>query len=169
MIDLSPDLYDLYARFGIASEAAQVQEMEAGNLAIAYLAVIVDTAKITPAETEVLRAVINDLNRKTVGAMFRLLKEFSTIDQAIRDILDKALERRNYLTHRFFRTHNFAIQSEAGRAAMIEELDQILADLQMGHQMLDAMTNSALALRGLRTDISGAVEKFVRRGKRIDL
>lgn len=169
MIDLPPDLYELYARFGVAAEAAQVLEVGAGNLAIAYLALVVDTAKVTQTQTEVFRAVINDLNRKTLGAMFRHLKAFSTIDPVIMDVLDKALERRNYLTHNFFRTYNFAIQSEAGRAAMIEELVEILADIQKGHQMLDAMTNSTLALGGHKTDIREVVEKFIQRGKRIDI
>jgi hypothetical protein len=166
---MPPDLYDLYARFGIASEAAQVLEVEAGNLALAYLALVVDPSKVTPAQTEVFQAVINDLNRKTLGTMFRHLKDFSKIDSAITDILDKALERRNYLTHNFFRTHNFAIQSEQGRAAMAEELDQILSDLQKGHDMLNAMTNSTLAVGGHETDMRGVVDKFVQRGTRIDI
>ena len=41
------------------------------------------------------------------------------------DIIDTGLERRNYLMHNFFRTHNFAMFDETGRQAMLEELKNI--------------------------------------------
>jgi hypothetical protein len=169
VIDLPADLYELYAQFGIASETAQVLEVEAGNLALAYLTMFVKPGEVSPEETEVFRAVIADVNRKTLGAMFRHLKGFASIDPKLLDILDKALERRNYLTHHFFRTHNFAIQSPAGRATMLEDLNQVSADLRHGHQVLSAMTDSVNQLAGHGKDLNKVVEKFVRRGKSIDI
>jgi hypothetical protein len=168
--DLPPDLYELYAQVGIASEIAQVLEVEAGNLALAYLTLFVKPGQqVTPAETDVFRAVIEDVNRKTLGTMFRHLRGIATINPALLAIMDKALERRNYLTHHFFRTHNFAIQSAAGRAVMMKDLEGVTADLRHGHQVLSAMTDSLNQFAGHGKDLNVVVEKFVRRGKRIDI
>ncbi|MGA7676192.1 MAG: hypothetical protein WCA78_14245 [Rhizomicrobium sp.] len=170
MSDLPPDLQELYARVEIACEIAQVVEVEAGNLALAYLTLLVNPGQeVTPAETEVFRAVVEDVNRKTLGAMFRHLRSMATIDPALLTIMDKALERRNHLTHHFFRTHNFAIQSADGRKAMMEDLESVMADLRRGHQLLSVMTDSVNHLAGHGKDVSAVVEKFVKRGKRIDI
>lgn len=167
--DLPADLYDLYAQFGIAAETAQVLEVEAGNLALAYLAIFVKPGEVSAQETEVFRAVIDDLNRKTLGAMFRHIRKIAQIDPALLAIMDKALERRNYLIHHFFRTHNFAIQSSSGRATMLRELNQISADLRHGLQILGAMTGTLNQLVGQGKDLNTIVEKLVERGKSIDI
>ena len=52
-------------------------------------------------------------------------------------IVDEALERRNYLTPHFFRSHNFALYSEEGRKMMTAELKEIQAQLNVAHRMLD--------------------------------
>ena len=170
MSDLAPDLQELYTQVGIACEITQVLEVEAGNLALAYLTFFMKPGQdVTAVETDVFRAVIEDVNRKTLGAMFRHLRGIATIDATLLEIMDKALERRNYLTHHFFRTHNFAIQSIEGRAAMMKDLETVSADLKRGHQLLSAMTDSINQLAGHGKDLNATVEKFVRRGKRIDI
>lgn|GEM_PF-1297603 len=169
MGDIPPDLYELYAQFGMASEAAQVLEVEAGNLALAYLAMSVEPTRVTPEETEVFRAVIEDVNRKTLGAMFRHLRGIAQIDPALTAVMDRALERRNYLTHHFFRTHNFAIQNAHGQSEMIGELRQISADLYRGHQILSVMTDCVNHLAGHGDNLSEIVEKLTQRGKSIDI
>jgi hypothetical protein len=89
--ELPKDLQELYAQVGIASEIAQVLELEAGNLALAYLAMFVEPEKVTSEETEVFRALIDDVNRKTLGAMFKHIRKMATIDKELLDIMDKAL------------------------------------------------------------------------------
>lgn len=168
--DLPSDLRELYTRVGIACEIAQVVEVEAGNLALAYLTLFVKPGReVTPAETEVFRAVIEDINHKTLGAMFRHLRGVASIDPALLAILDKALEKRNYLTHHFFRTHNFAINSVAGRKTMIEDLESVTAELRLGHQVLSAMTDSVNHLVGHENNLRVVAEKFVNNGKPIDI
>lgn len=50
MSDVPPDLQELYAQVGIACEIAQVVEVEAGNLALAYLTLFVKPGQeVTPA------------------------------------------------------------------------------------------------------------------------
>jgi hypothetical protein len=168
-MSMAPDLYGLYAEFGIAAEKAQVMEVEAGNAALSYLAMFVDTDRISPEETEMFRSVIEDVNRKTLGAMLKHIKAFGNFDDKLVEIVDEGLERRNYLTHKFFRTHNFAIQSEAGRKAMIAELKEIQVVLQPGLGVLNAVTDSLTHFAGRPDKTKQAVDRLVARGKRVDI
>jgi hypothetical protein len=59
MIDVPPDLYELYAEFGYASEKAQVLEVAAGNVALAYLALFTDTDNITPEQIKFFRQIVD--------------------------------------------------------------------------------------------------------------
>jgi hypothetical protein len=43
-MDMPADQYKLYAEFGITSEKAQVLEVDAGNVALGFLAMFVDKA-----------------------------------------------------------------------------------------------------------------------------
>jgi hypothetical protein len=151
--DLPSDLHELYAQVGIAAECAQVLEVEAGNLAIAYLTLFVKPGQeVSPAETAVYRAVIEDVNRKTLGAMFRHIRGMATIDPALVAIMD-----------------NFAIQGAAGRATMLEDIECVSTDLRRGHQVLSAMTDSINQIGGHGKNPNAVVEKLVQRGKRIDI
>lgn len=169
MSELPSDLYELYAQYGMAAETAQVFEVETGNYALAYLAMFVKPGEVTREETEIFRAVIDDLNRKTLGAMLRHVKSTAKIDSALIEILDKALDRRNYLTHHFFRKHNFAIQSVSGRISMLEDLQQVNSDLRRGLDLMNAMTDSLNQIAGHGKNLAEVVKDFVERGKRIDI
>jgi len=57
----SDDLRELYYEFGRAAEMAQVMETEAGNLALVYATMLVDTAKITDEHREFFRARSPDI------------------------------------------------------------------------------------------------------------
>ena len=51
----------------------------------------------------------------------------------------------------------------------MEDLESVMADLRRGHQLLSVMTDSVNHLAGHGKDVSAVVEKFVKRGKRIDI
>lgn len=129
----------------------------------------VNTDDITDEQTEIFRAVIDDLNRKTLGAMFREIRKIAKIDQELLTIMDKALERRNYLTHNFFRSHNFAIQTKAGWADMISELKDIAGDIRYGLAVISTMTNALNELGGHTAKLERLNKKYIRHGKRIDI
>jgi hypothetical protein len=89
MIDVPPDLYELYAEFGYASEKAQVLEVAAGNVALAYLALFTDTDNITPEQTEFFRQIVDDINSKTFGVLLKSTKKHGTIDDNIARIVGR--------------------------------------------------------------------------------
>ena len=59
MIDESPekDLDELYAQFGRTAEMAQVMELEAGNLALAYALIAFDVKNLTKEQKLFLKSL----------------------------------------------------------------------------------------------------------------
>lgn len=168
-MEIPKDLYELYAEFGIAAEKAQVLEVEAGNVGLAFLSVFVDTDQITDEERARFRGLVDDANRKTLGALLKVVKSLGTLDQSILDAIDEALERRNYLMHKFFRHHNFAICSEAGRKTMIDELREIQRKLALAHAMLHGISSTLAALAGRPAASEELAAQFLNEGERVDI
>jgi hypothetical protein len=67
-------------------------------------------------------------------------------------VIDEALERRNYLTHHFFRSHNFALYGEKGRETMTAELKGIGEKLDLAKRTLDAMAELMDQMAGRKMD-----------------
>ena len=116
------DLRELYFEFGRAAEMAQVMETEAGNLALVYATMLVDKSGATDEQREFFRALVEDVNERTFGNLFHQIKKMGQIDDGILSAVNDALDKRNYLTHRFVRSHNFAINSVEGRKSMLAEI-----------------------------------------------
>jgi hypothetical protein len=168
-MNLKEDEIQLYTEFGIAAEKAQVLEVEAGNVALSFIALFVDTKKIGDEEREMFRSIVDDVNRKTLGALLKSIKTWANFDDSLLEIIDEALERRNYLTHRFFPTHNFAIFNESGRLAMIEELKGIQTKLDSAHRSLAAISSVLTKFAG-RNDVSEeTAQKLIARGRSLKI
>ena len=163
------DELELYAEYGITAEKAQVLEVEAGNVALAFLALFVNTDRISPEEREMYRGIVDDVNRKTLGALLKSIRTLARFDDALLKIVDEALERRNYLAHRFFPTHNFAIFSDAGRQEMIAELRDIQMKLDRAHAALSAISSALLKFRGGVPSPDEFAKKRMTEGKRLRL
>jgi hypothetical protein len=151
-MDIPADQLEVYTQFGIAAEMAQVLEMDAGNVAVAYLALFIDTDKITPEQSEAFCSLIKDLDRQTLGQLLRSVKRFGTYDDTILETVDEALTKRNYLMHRFFPFHNFALFSVEGRKEMITELDEIQRKLGVASQLLNGICDTLHRLAGRNLD-----------------
>jgi hypothetical protein len=169
-MDISADQLEVYTQFGIAAEMAQCLEIDASNLALDYIAAFVNTDEITSELAEWFRAINQDLNRKTLGQLLRAVKRFATYGDEILETMDEALIKRNYLMHRFFPFHNFALFSVEGRKEMIAELDEIQKKLTAAHWMLIAMGDGLLAVTGKSLgDQEGLRERLLARGRRVEL
>ncbi len=167
------DLRELYFEFGRAAEMGQVMETEAGNLALVYASMLADTSKITDEQREFFRALVQDVNERTFGNLFREIQKLGQIDASILSAVNDALEKRNYLTHKFFRAHNFAIHSVDGRKAMLAEVREIQASLSLAHAMLSGMTGSLsqLLAKLLGRKVLSELEAIdlMARGKQVDI
>ncbi|MDY6993905.1 MAG: hypothetical protein SVR94_15060 [Pseudomonadota bacterium] len=171
MMSESPenDLDDVYARFGRAAEMAQVMELEAGNLALAYALIAFDIENLTNDQKRFLKSLSEDVDRRTFGNLVNLLKKSMDIDQTIEGVIDSALEKRNYLAHRFFRTHNFAIHSAEGRATMANELSELYDAFSFAHTMLHGMTHTLNEIFGNPNISEEQAKKFMEEAKRVEI
>ena len=167
--DFPEDQLRLYAEFGITAEKAQVLEFEAGNVALSFVALFVDTKRIGPGETAMFRGLVDDVNRQTLGALLRSLKRMANFDDSLLTIVDEALERRNYLAHRFFPSHNYALFDRAGRRAMIEELKDIQAKLDRAHRALSAISSLLNKMAGHPELPEATGQELIARGRRLKL
>jgi len=169
-MDISKKLYELYAEFGIASEKAQLLEVDAGNVALSYFALFIKPDAITPEITDFFIKIINDINKKTFGQLLKIIRTQMSIDKFIEVTITNALDKRNYLSHHFFRTHNFAINNELGRDEMILELKEIQNILDEAHNMLYAMGCCLEKIAGRSPEQALEIAKSLQaKGKRIKI
>ena len=103
---------------------------------------LVDTSKITDEQREFFRVLVQDVNTRTFGNLFQQIQKMGQIDDGIIATVNDALEKRNHLTHKFFRQHNFTIDSLEGRRTMLAELGEIQGSMSLAHATLSAMTGS---------------------------
>jgi len=78
------------------------------------------------------------------------------LDDNIIATVNDALEKRNYLTHKFFWKHNFAIRSVEGRKIMLAEIREIQESLSLAHTVLTDMTDSLRQVDGQLLPVSAA-------------
>ncbi|MFT7043646.1 MAG: hypothetical protein ACJAW7_002408 [Candidatus Azotimanducaceae bacterium] len=105
-VDEPEDLRNLYYEFGRTAEMAQVMETEAGNYALTYASLVFHPATITDEERIFFKNLMEDIDRRTFGNLMKQIKKTANVDDSILNTVDHALERRNYLTHEFYRHHN---------------------------------------------------------------
>lgn len=139
-MSIPSDQYELYAEFGMTAEKAQALEVAAGNIVLSFYTLFVDSDQISSEEREFFRGLLDDINQVTLGRVLKTVKCLGTFDESLLAIIDEGLRQRNYLTHHFFRTHNFAIHHASGRAVMVEELRGIRSKLDQADFVLNAVS-----------------------------
>jgi hypothetical protein len=159
----------LYYEFGRAAEMAQIMEMEAGNLALAFVSLAFDPSRITNDERALLRAIIDDVNTRTFGNLLKQIRKIGEVSQSLQSIVDDALEKRNFLVHRFFRSHNLQIHSEDGRNNMIANLREIRETLSKAHAVLSGMTHTFNQAWGRPNISEQEAEEMMRKAKKLDI
>jgi hypothetical protein len=149
-----PTLDDVYRKFGEVSEAAQIVETDLGTMLLFFG--VVDDGLIKPtlqvdgaAATELLHRI----NRQTFGQLMKNTKRHTDVLDQLEPLLWKALQERNRLTHSFYRQHNLRRNSEAGRAIMMEDLNDI-------HEILLETMKALSRLAGI--DLERLAEQLVK-------
>jgi len=145
------DRHELYAKYGIAAEAAQLFETELGTLLLCLRA-LEHGWDVVP-DGEAAREVLNEIDRSTLGRLLHNLRRHINIEGALEEEFALALDARNRLMHGFFERHNFKIQSEQGRREMIEDLKNLHKKLCTAWQTADKLTTiiSAVVRHGAKS------------------
>lgn len=137
---------DIYRKFGEVAEAAQLIETDIGTAQLFLRAV--EGGMITPTlEVDSRRAaeLLAKIDRQTLGQHIKETKQITNALDQIEPMLSAALKERNRLFHHFYREHNIRINTAAGRAIM-------LADLEAAHDTLTKVYKMLSLLSGIDLD-----------------
>ncbi len=151
-----PSKNDIYRKFGEVVEAAQLLETELGTILIEQMAT--DASLFESPDAIEGQTIFDQVNRQTLGAILRKLDKPTTGLDDICDLLEQALQVRNRLNHRFYREHNFKINTDQGRTLMMQDLAEIHTVL------LDAYRAVLLTVTGIdiyKTGINNNPEKHL--------
>jgi hypothetical protein len=133
----------VFACFGSAAQHAQFFEAALAEFLIDYNKVANEA--ITLQELELLD---QKLQKKTLGALLKKFSQYVTIKDAnVVQLLELALDRRNFLMHHFFRERSTKLQSEQNRMRLLSELVSIDRLLQ----------EAATIVRGMGVAFSQAI------------
>jgi hypothetical protein len=148
-----PELNAVYRKFGEVAEAAQLLETELGNLLLLNRAAEQDL--IANPNLEVASAILDAINRHTLGQLIRGLNAATQTLNALEPILVDALRERNRLFHSFYRNHNFRRNSDEGRQLMLKDLELIHGTVLRAYKavmLLSGVDLDALVASDLESD-----------------
>ena len=141
-----PTLDDVYQKFGMVSEAAQLLETELGSLLFDFGFVKEGLLIPTPAANRERAAeLLNRINRQTLGQLIRNAKRHTEALDQMEPLIGTALEERNRLAHHFYRQHNLRRNSDGGRSIMLNDLESI-------HDVLLKAYKAVMLLSGIDLD-----------------
>ena len=135
---------ELYAKFGITAEAAQLFETEIGTLLLSIKGEQQEwhiNSERTLAEEFLIKIDKSTLG-KLLAQMQKLMDAESpiTIDDGMKELFESALRARNRLFHGFYLRHNFKIQTDIGRDEMISELEIMHTELFNAWQIASGLS-----------------------------
>ncbi|GGE02403.1 hypothetical protein GCM10011390_21590 [Aureimonas endophytica] len=146
---------ELYAKFGVTAEAAQLFETALGTLILCVRGL--EEGWHAEPDGEAARRLLLDIDRKTLGGLLANLRESFLFDDDLTDLFATALNCRNRVNHGFFERHNYAIATAEGRDAMVADLEQSHQRLfdawQMASRITTAFNEAFLAAREQATGI----------------
>ncbi len=116
----SSQIKEVYAQFGLVMY--QVQCFERTLAILLVTAYAPDLQEITRSQYEEL---LGKYFQRTLGTLINQLREFITISRQLETSLSRALQKRNWLVHRYFWERAITFMKEDGREQMIKELREI--------------------------------------------
>ena len=133
---------ELYAKFGITAEAAQLFETELGTLLL-FAKGMKGGWHLTP-DPDAGRKLLAEIDSHTLGRLLgRVRGEIEFADELEAELLS-ALKARNLLNHGFYERHNFKIQTDEGRALMVDDLENLHTELFQIWRKLSAITAACM-------------------------
>ena len=148
----------VFACFGSAAQNAQHFEAALFEFLLDYNKLAKRTLR--PQDFETLD---QKLQKRTLGTLLREFSKYVKIsDPNVERLLEKALERRNFLMHHFFREKDFTLRLENDRMRLISCLTNIDRVLQESttiiRAMRIAMSKSADRKKGLGRRTEGGAD-----------
>jgi hypothetical protein len=126
----------IFAYFGSAAQHAQYFEAALGKFLLVY-------NKLTNSALtlDVFEALDQKLQRKTMGTLLREFKKYVRIsDSNVSRCLELALEKRNFLMHRYFLEVEHKLGLKKDRLSLLTELVQIGSLLEQAAALIGGMS-----------------------------
>lgn len=147
----------VYTRFGIAAHTASKVE----DKLVIILSAVYYKEK-TPLAGEDYYRLFTQHSRKTLGQLVKLFRERAALPDYFDETVTEALDRRNYLIHRFFHQKSDRLTSPEGSDALVGELVSINDSLDAADQYLGDLLDSWLRSRGIDPDEIPDIEEEYR-------
>ena len=148
-----PTLDDVYRKFGETAEAAQLLETELGNVLLSFGAF--DEDLLTGMNPKRAADLLGEIDTSTLGRLLNRLRAKTRLPDGLEPLLSEALERRNRLSHSFYRRHNFRRNSDEGRSMMLKDLERI-------HESTIKAYKGVMLLSGIDLDAIASVPTPIR-------
>lgn len=147
----------VYHKFGITAEAAQLLETSLGTLLLGIQGLQQGWVAVPrPGEAA---AALDRIEKRTLGALLKELEKLVTFEGDLPAFFLSALKTRNKLMHGFYERHNFKMLTEQGRDAMLTDLEEMHSELFRAWRVAEAMTNPIMLMQDGLTDYESFDEK----------
>ncbi len=135
---------ELYQKFGLTAEAAQLFETDLGTMLLTAEAIINGWHKdLNQDEATKFYAA---LSRDTLGRTLGKLRTRVKIAEETEALFKSGLQARNKLNHGFFERHNFRIQTDEGRTLMVNDLEILHMRLFNAWQVAQRLAEALIQL-----------------------
>jgi hypothetical protein len=145
-----PTLNDVYCKVGFVSEAAQVLEIELGNLL--FRSGAAEQNLFDGQNPEAALRLINGINQQTLGRLFHNAKTKVERLAEVEELLERAVAARNRLSQSFYRQHNFRRNTDDGRTVMLDDLELLHNEILNAYKAL--MSLSGIDLENPPPDVA---------------
>lgn len=115
----------VYAYFGLAIYFVQVLE-ETFSIMLSTDRILKKKAKTSEEVNEIMDTIEN--SKKMMGNFINEVKHSYSLTTSIVEQLDKILDKRNYLVHKYFKLHIAKFYSEVGQLEMIKYFCDFIDD-----------------------------------------
>jgi hypothetical protein len=136
-------LDDVYRQFGETAEAAQLLEVELGNIALTHN--LSEKNLFLEKNTDLANSIFNEINRTTLGQLLKQVGRSTNYIDEVYSKLENALKVRNRLAHSFYREHNVRRNTEDGCSIMLKDLIEMHSILIEAYRELLEISNSKVS------------------------
>ena len=147
-IDENELVKEVYAHFGLAAYQAQCVEMSLNNFFLINKRV--SDATLTVQELDSMEAA---RQKQTMGKLIKDFRTYVDLSTDCEELLNRALEKRNFLMHHFFRERAVQFMANGGRWQMIDELTEITNDLKFADTVIIAVYDNLRRVLGVTDEI----------------
>jgi hypothetical protein len=140
MDDAEETTKEVYARFGLVVYYGQV--LEHGLVNAMVILQLLPHRQAVAYDRERWSAAVDGFMdrhfRTTLGRMMKAFREGSDVPPDLEGLLGRALEKRNWLAHHYFRVRADEFLTHAGRLRMLEELEAVRQLIEDADRALDS-------------------------------